>query len=448
MARLLLCAMPAVGHVTPMLPLAAALVSRGHEVRCYTGEAFRDKVERTGATFEPMVTPLDPGDRALDDLLPALREQTGVAQLKTALKLFFIDSAPGQVADLRRIRAAWPMDAIVSDTAFIGTGLLHELGEGPPWAALSALPLMLSSRDTAPFGPGIPPLGGAPGRLRNAVLRTLVGRVVMRDVTAHANVRRAGLGLPPRTELIFDGALSPFLYLQAGVESLEYPRSDLPAQVHFVGPMQDKAVPAFDPPAWWGEVTAATRPVVHVTQGTVTTGADQLLTPTIRALADEDVLVVATTGGPPVETLGVLPANVRAAAFIPHAALLPHVSAMVTNGGFGAVQLALAHAVPLVVAGATEDKPEVANRVAFAGAGLNLRTGRPKEQAIRQAVTRLLTEPRFRAAARMIAQDMAGHDGPRDAGILIEQLATTGRPVLRGGQPTPLTMTADNRPGR
>jgi UDP:flavonoid glycosyltransferase YjiC (YdhE family) len=434
MARFLLCAMPAVGHVTPMLPLAAALVSRGHEVRCYTGEAFRDKVERTGATFEPMVTPLDPGDRALDDLLPALREQTGVAQLKTALKLYFIDSAPGQVTDLRRIRAAWPMDAIVSDTAFIGAGLLHELGEGPPWAALSALPLMLSSRDTAPFGPGIPPLGGVPGRLRNAVLRTLVGRVVMRDVTAHANVRRAGLGLPPRNELIFDGALSPFLYLQAGVESLEYPRSDLPAQVHFVG--------------WWGEVTAATRPVVHVTQGTVTTGADQLLTPTIRALADQDVLVVATTGGPPVETLGDLPANVRAAAFIPHAALLPHVSAMVTNGGFGAVQLALAHAVPLVVAGATEDKPEVANRVAFAGAGLNLRTGRPKEQAIRQAVTRLLTEPRFRTAARTIAQDMAGHDGPRDAGILIEQLATTGRPVLRSGQHTPVRPTAENRPGR
>jgi UDP:flavonoid glycosyltransferase YjiC (YdhE family) len=36
---------------------------------------------------------------------------------------------------------------------------------------------------------------------------------------------------------------------------------------------------------------------------------------------------------------------------------------MVTNGGYGGVQMALAHAVPLVVAGAKEDKPEVAGRV-------------------------------------------------------------------------------------
>jgi UDP:flavonoid glycosyltransferase YjiC (YdhE family) len=39
---------------------------------------------------------------------------------------------------------------------------------------------------------------------------------------------------------------------------------------------------------------------------------------------------------------------------------------MVTNGGYGGVQMALAHAVPLVVAGAKEDKPEVAGRVGAA----------------------------------------------------------------------------------
>jgi UDP:flavonoid glycosyltransferase YjiC (YdhE family) len=42
--------------------------------------------------------------------------------------------------------------------------------------------------------------------------------------------------------------------------------------------------------------------------------------------------------------------------------LLPHVDAMVTNGGYGGVQQALAHGVPLVVTGDSEDKPEVAAR--------------------------------------------------------------------------------------
>jgi hypothetical protein len=65
--------------------------------------------------------------------------------------------------------------------------------------------------------------------------------------------------------------------------------------------------------------------VVHVTRGTVATDADQLLLPTLRALADEDVLVVATTGGSPVESLGIgrPPAKARVERFIPDAHYCP-----------------------------------------------------------------------------------------------------------------------------
>ena len=99
---------------------------------------------------------------------------------------------------------------------------------------------------------------------------------------------------------------------------------------------------------------------------------------TTRALADDDVLVVATTGGPdPAPLRRGLPANVRLERFVPHHLLLPHVDVMVTNGGYGGVQQALANGVPLVVAGDSEDKPEVAARVQWSGAGVNLHTGRP-----------------------------------------------------------------------
>ncbi len=45
MARFLLSAVPFTGHVAPMRAVAAALVARGHDVRVYTGEAFRERVE-------------------------------------------------------------------------------------------------------------------------------------------------------------------------------------------------------------------------------------------------------------------------------------------------------------------------------------------------------------------------------------------------------------------
>jgi UDP:flavonoid glycosyltransferase YjiC (YdhE family) len=174
---------------------------------------------------------------------------------------------------------------------------------------------------------------------------------------------------------------------------------------------------------------------VLVNQGTIATDASDLIIPTLQALATEDVLVVATTGGAPVAAPGPLPPNARVAPFIPFGALLPHVDVMVTNGGYGGVQFALAHGVPLVVAGTTEEKPEIAARVAWSGAGINLKTGTPTPEQIRAAVHDALVTPHYRQNAERIQADYARHNAPEEAAALLEQLAATGQPVLREEAP-------------
>ena len=79
--------------------------------------------------------------------------------------------------------------------------------------------------------------------------------------------------------------------------------------------------------------------VVLVIQGTlVNDDLGQLVAPTLTALANEDLTVIASTGGPPVESISAaLPPNAKAAAFLPLDRLLPKVSVMVTNGGYGTV---------------------------------------------------------------------------------------------------------------
>ncbi|NTU78597.1 MAG: hypothetical protein HGA45_04200 [Chloroflexales bacterium] len=134
---------------------------------------------------------------------------------------------------------------------------------------------------------------------------------------------------------------------------------------------------------------------------------------------------------PATTTPAPLPANVRSVPFVPFGALLPHVDVMVTNGGYGGVQFALAHGVPLVVAGMSEEKPEIAARVAWSGAGINLKTRRPTPRQIRAAVRTALTDPRYRRSAERIRDDYARHNAPEAAGELLEQLAATGQPVLR-----------------
>ena len=145
--------------------------------------------------------------------------------------------------------------------------------------------------------------------------------------------------------------------------------------------------------------------MVHVTQGTVANAdLSQLLLPTLRALAGENLLVVAATGGRSPAGLmsalgGAIPANARLANFLPYAKLLPRTAVMVTNGGYGGVVQALRYGVPLVVAGRSEDKPEVAARVAWSGAGLNLHTDRPAETRLRRAVRTVLNQPSYRVGA-------------------------------------------------
>ena len=85
------------------------------------------------------------------------------------------------------------------------------------------------------------------------------------------------------------------------------------------------------------------QPVIHVTQGTVATDPEALIVPTLQALAQDDVLVVATTIDKSIESipLATLPANTRIESFIPHPELLSNV-VMITNGGYNEVPMPFA----------------------------------------------------------------------------------------------------------
>ncbi|MBW4698495.1 MAG: glycosyl transferase, UDP-glucuronosyltransferase [Aphanocapsa lilacina HA4352-LM1] len=433
MARFLIGTVPVVGHIGPAAPIARKLVERGHAVWWYTGKAFQATVEATGARFAPIVSGLDYSDlsNVPEAWLAQRNALRGLDQLKFDLKHFFIEAALGQVQDLQALLQDFPADVLLADNCFRGAAWVHELG-GPPWAEFGTTVLPARSRDTAPFGLSVQPSASPLGRLRNRGLHWLLQSVLFRDVQTYMNAVRARLGLPPVAQGFFD-VTSAYLYLQGTIPAFEYPRSDLPAQVHFIGPLLPNPPAHFTAPTWWEQLRTH-RPVVHVSQGTVATEPADLLVPTLRALEGENVLVVATTGGRPVEDVAFvpLPQNARVERFIAHYHLLPHVDVMVTNGGYNGVQMALAHGIPLVVAGKSEDKPEVAARVAWAGVGIDLKTKTPKPEQIRTAVKKLLSEPVYKDKAQLLQAEMARFDAPIQAVELLEQLAQSRQPVLRG----------------
>ena len=427
MARVLFATQPITGHVLPAVPIVRELVRRGNEVLWYVGEKFRATVERAGARFAPYVEAKDYDDADYDVAFPGRSALSGLDQIKFDFVHVFMRQIAPQHRDLAAVLERFPADVVLGDPSLLAPFTLHEQG-GPVHGVYNITVLGIRGIDVAPFGLGLWPNGSFLGRLRNQALYALASNVIFRTVSQEMNAGATAVGGKPRK---FEGVLlSPYLFLAPTVPSFEYPRTDLPPQVHFVGPLVPSTPEGFTPPAWWPEVTTnKKKKVVLVTQGTVATKSEDLIAPTLRGLADADVLVIAA--GADREKLGDVPANARVESFVPFAALMPHVDVYVTNGGYGGVSTALSHGVPVVSGGATEDKPEVGNRIAFAGVGINLRTATPAPGAVRSAVDTVLADTRYRERAQALAKECAKHDGPGLSADRIEQLARTKQPVLR-----------------
>jgi MGT family glycosyltransferase len=430
MAKFLLATMPIPGHVNPFTSVAKTLVKRGHSVVWYSSVHFKKKIEATGAYFVPIQSAIDYGDNNYDQHFPGRRGLSGVQSLVFDFEKLFFDPVEGMMRDLSGLIESFEPDVVIGDAATTAVVLLGELGLATT-AVLNISVFSLAMSDMPPFGLGLPFDHSVIGRTRNALMRSVTRRLVFGKLNKRFAALRRSLGLPPRP---FEPMPSANLYLQPSVPSIEYPVRDIPPQVHFVGALLPETPLDFKRPTWWQDMLLCEKPVVHVTQGTVATEAGELIEPTIRALANEDVLLIVTTGGKPVESvmISTLPANVRIEPFIPHTLLLPHVDVMVTNGGFGAVTQALAHGIPMVIAGMTEDKPEVAARIAYHELGVNLKTQRPTTKQIGAAVKQIIQEPKYTSNAVKVRAEFKRYGGAAQAADLLERLAATRKPVLRG----------------
>lgn len=410
MSSYLICSSPILGHVTPMLEIARYLVHAGHRVIVLTGSRFADRAKAAGLEFRPLTGLADFDDRHLDTVMPERDKYRGFAQMQYGIQSIFIKPVPSQYAEVKKIVDAEKPDAILVDSAFIGAApiLLDPRTPRPAIIGIGVVPLSQSSRDLAPYGMGMAPSSAPLGRVRNAALNFVARKILFRQTQQMAMGIFADLGVPPTKLFAMDISSAYDRFLQLNAKEFDYPRSDLAPNTSFVGPVLSP-LPDVQLPEWWGELDGS-RPVVHVTQGTIDNhDLTRLIRPTIDGLASADVLVVVSTGGRPVADVGAVPANVRVAEFLPYDKLLPLTDVYVTNGGFGGVQYALTYGVPMVVAGDTEDKPEVAARVAYSGVGINLRAGSPTASAVASAVKRVLAEAGFRESSKTMADAVAGY---------------------------------------
>jgi MGT family glycosyltransferase len=434
MPEILIASLSPLGHIGPLLNVAQGLVDRGDRVTVLTSAGHAGKIRAIGATPRAIPAEADFDMTRLDIDLPGRADTSGIKRVNFDIVRLFVQPMPHQTRALSELMAQTRFDAIITDAGFFGIlpFLLTDPHARPPVLAFTTTPLMVTSRDTAPSGMGLPPSSSWAGRARNRALNLLSQKVLLRQSHNAANHLLDRMNCRPLPMFLLDAGLLADRYIAPTVPAFDYPRCDLPAHVRYVGAVHPRPASDFRPPPWWS-LLDGDRPVVHVTQGTID-NADlgRLIEPTINALGGEEVIVVATTGGRDVSELATpLPTNTFVAEYIPHDILLPKVDVMVTNGGYGAVQRALSMGVPLVVAGNTEDKPEVAARVAWAGAGVNLKTGNPTPHAVRAAVRKILSDDRYLRSARALEAAYARRDGVAEIAALVDEVISERQAATR-----------------
>ena len=407
--RVVVCSNGADGHARPMIAVADAFVRRGWGVRVLTGARFRDDVVAIGAEHRAL-----PPEADVQDEVALAERRSGLRALNEGAVAAFLAPAPAAWEALHMLLREEGADAVVTELAFVGAAGVAGLAppERPFTVVCGVVPLGISSPDVAPFGLGIPPIRGPFNRPRNRLLTALAIRVLLAPLHREADRTLQAVGAASLHGGFFlDFIRAADLLAQFTVPEFEYPRSDAPANLRFYGPVARGVASARPLPAWWDGLDDA-KPIVHVSQGTVANGDfGELVGPAFAALGNEDVQIVVTTGGPPVSALPPMPPNAFAADFIPYDRLLPRCDVFVTNGGYGGLHYAMEHGVPVVVAGDTEDKPETAARAAWAGSGIDLRTGRPSPTAIRKAVRRVLADPSYAAASARLGSAIRASSG-------------------------------------
>jgi MGT family glycosyltransferase len=410
MPSIIIASVPVHGHVTPLLTVARSFVARGDDVRFITGTKFTDRVNATGATHIALPPEADIDFDNLDATFPERATLKGIRAAAFDIEHVFAKPAKLQYEAIMAAHTAQPADVVLVEQNFFGGGFLfaHQRPTRPAVVVASVIPLVMPSADTAPFGMGIPP-ARLFNRQRNAILATLSRRVWARADDTLDRLHRAvhGHALPGQ---MMNWLAWADAVVQFTVPSFEYPRSDAPASLHFIGPLSATGSQA-PRPDWWGDLDGAGA-VIHVTQGTIANkDYSQVIAPTLEALAGEDVLVTVATGGRPLDTLPPLPANARAAEYLPYDELLPRTDVFVTNGGYGGIQYALRYGLPIVTTGGKEDKPEVGARVAWSGVGRRIRSERPTPSVLHRDILAVLNQSRYQQASQRVAAEMAAATG-------------------------------------
>ena len=387
MSKIAFFCIPAHGHTNPTLEVVKELIHQGHEVRYYSYECMREKIESTGAEyfscddydFEQKLTPAD-GKRIAEDM-------------SFAIEILVSSTLAMDAALLEQIKQ-WNPDCIVADSMAL-------------WGKLIAKKLnipFVSSTTTFAFNK-------YSAKVMQGSLKDLF-KVLIQMGKAQKHIKRLqenGYDIKNVLEIIQnDNDTNTIVYTSPEFQPYSDTFSD---RYVFVGPSIRPT----------NEVFEKTREkLVYISMGTVNNDMTVFYKNCIDALKDSDYQVVLSVGSQVdikqlenyvIKSKG--KAQFHVFPYVNQIAVLKKADAFITHCGMNSVSEALYFKVPLVMYPQTNEQKGVAFRVNELEAGLYLSGDSISE--IQIILKELLQQSKYKERATAISNSFSKCGGSQRA---------------------------------
>ncbi|MGF6952805.1 MGT family glycosyltransferase [Neobacillus sp. B4I6] len=387
MARVLFINAGSEGHINPTIGVVHELISRGEEVVYFTIEAFRERIEKTGA----IVRTLD-GQKFITAFISGGRNY--LLERINGLLLTADIVIPSVLEQIEGEH----FDYIIHDSMFGCGRLLAQILKLPAINSCTSFAQTKESFDQMleQLSKNIPP---EVGKEINDEYQSLTAMVKEKyDVEIHSPY-----------EVFCNPAPLTIVYTTREFQ----PFGEAFDQTYkFIGPSISTRLiqENFDLTAIKGK-----RPI-YISLGTVFNQAIDFYKLCFEAFGNSNHTVVMSIGKQtPLIDLGEIPQNFIVKEYVPQTEVLKYTKLFITHGGMNSTHEGLYYGVPLIVIPQSADQPIIAGQVANIGAGIKLQMDGLTANQLREAADHVLNTPSFHKAVSNIRESFQKSGGYHQA---------------------------------
>ncbi|MFD0617729.1 macrolide family glycosyltransferase [Paenibacillus sp. GCM10027629] len=387
MARVLFINGGSEGHINPTIGVVQELISRGEEVVYFCIEAFRERIEKTGATV-----------RTFDD-------QKFIKAFISGGRDYLLERVNGLLLTsdivipsvLEQIKGEH-FDYIIHDSMFGCGRLLAQILKLPAINSCTSFAQSEASFDKMleQFSTEVPAEIVKPINYKFQSLTAMVKEKY--DVEIHSPY-----------EVFCNPAPLTIVYTTREFQ----PDGEAFDQTYkFVGPSISSRLTQenFDFTAIQGSNP------IYISLGTVFNQAMDFYKLCFEAFGNTEHTIVMSVGSKAqISDLGEIPKNFIVKNYVPQTDVLQYTKVFITHGGMNSTHEGLYYGVPLIVIPQSADQPIIAGQVANIGAGIQLQMQSLTANQLREAVDHMLSLSSFKNAAANIGESFRESGGYHQA---------------------------------